>query len=79
MNWGARRLGKPQPLGSGDVRLLPALCLFSGFQGSFAGMFACSLAMGAAAIAILLRRKAIDAHVPMMPGFVVWYCAGLFC
>ena len=79
MNWGARRLGKPQPLGSGDVRLLPALCLFSGFQGSFAGMFACSLAMGAAAIAILLRHKAIDAHVPMMPGFVVWYCVGLFC
>lgn len=79
MNWGARRLGKPQPLGSGDVRLLPALCLFSGFQGSFAGMFACSLAMGAAAIVILLRRKAIDAHVPMMPGFVVWYCVGLFC
>ena len=79
MNWGARRLGKPQPLGSGDVRLLPALCLFSGFQGSFTGMFACSLAMGAAAIAILLRHKAIDAHVPMMPGFVVWYCVGLFC
>lgn len=79
MNWAARRLGKSQPLGSGDVRLLPALCLFSGFQGSFAGMFACSLVMSAAAIAVLVRRKAFDAQVPMMPGFVVWYCVGLLC
>ncbi len=79
MNWVARRLDKPQPLGSGDVRLLPALCLFSGFQGNFAGMFACSLVMGTAAIAILVYRRAIDAHVPMMPGFVIWYCVGLFC
>lgn len=79
MDWVARRLSRPQPLGSGDMRLLPALCLFSGFQGSFAGMFACSLVMSAAAIAILVRRRSFDAHVPMMPGFAVWYCVGLLC
>ena len=85
----AMRLGRPDPIGAGDLRLLPALFAFCGVRGSLCGAFSCSLLMCLAAlIALLARRRCVGTAraapqgatgmaLPLAPGLCVWLVAGL--
>lgn len=74
----ALRLERPDPIGMGDIRLLPALFAFCGIRGSFHGAFACSLVMALAAAIVLVRQRRTgkSAGLPLAPGLCVWFVAG---
>lgn len=77
----ARRCGRPEPIGAGDLRLLPALFLFCGCLGSIYGAFAASVVMGLWAIAFLIRNRSRDVPhaLPMAPGLSIWFLVGIAC
>lgn len=64
-------------IGSGDLRLMPWLCLPCGLIGSFCGLAACCAAMGAMGAGMwalrLVNRKS---RLPMAPGLCVWLAVG---
>ena len=77
----ARRCGRPEPIGTGDLRLLPALFLFCGCSGSIYGAFAASAVMGLWAIAFLMKNRSRDVPhaLPMAPGLSIWFLVGTTC
>lgn len=73
----SRRLHSSSAIGLGDLRLIPALCLFGGFEGSLLGMFSCSVLMGAYAILALAMKWATPrSGIPFAPGLAVWFAIG---
>lgn len=64
-------------IGSGDLRLMPWLCLPCGLVGSFCGLAACCAAMGIMGAGMwalkLVNRKS---RLPMAPGLCVWIAVG---
>lgn len=77
----ARRYGRPEPIGAGDLRLLPALFLFCGCAGSTCGAFAASVVMGLWAAVALVRHRSREAPqaLPMAPGLGIWFLVGTAC
>lgn len=71
------RRGTGEIIGSGDVRMIVPLALFSGFDGIAYGIFACALVMGTLALVQLACGKACrDTHIAPAPGLVAWLFAG---
>lgn len=78
-NVGSRRFCSSPAIGAGDLRLIPALCVFCGLQGSLTGMFACATAMGACALFVLAMRWATPrTGIPLAPGLAIWLVTGVF-
>lgn len=76
-NIASRHLHSSTAIGLGDLRLIPALCLFGGLEGSLLGMFACALLMGCYAILVLAMKWATPhSGVPLAPGLTVWFAIG---
>lgn len=80
-NIASRHLSEPAAIGAGDLRLIPALCIFGGIQGSFLGMLACAVLMGAWALVLLfMRRTTPRSKIPLAPGLTLWFVVGVcFC
>lgn len=73
----SRRLHSSTAIGIGDLRLMPALCLFGGLEGSLLGMFSCALLMGGYAILALAMKWATpQSGVPLAPGLALWFALG---
>ena len=71
------RRGTGEIIGSGDVRMIVPLALFSGFDGIMAGIFACAVLMGTLALVQLACGTACrDTHIALAPGLVAWLFAG---
>ena len=71
------RRGTGEIIGSGDVRMIVPLALFSGFDGIAYGIFACAVFMGTLALVQLACGKACrDTHIALAPGLVAWLFAG---
>lgn len=71
------RHGTGEIIGSGDVRMIVPLALFSGINGVIAGVFACAVLMGALALVQLVCGKARrGTHIALAPGLVAWLFAG---
>lgn len=71
------RRGTGEIIGSGDVRMIVPLALFSGINGVIAGVFACAVLMGALALVQLVCGKARrGTHIALAPGLVAWLFAG---
>lgn len=69
--------GAAEVIGSGDVRMIVPLALFSGIDGVIAGVFACAVLMGALALVQLVCGKARrDTHIALAPGLVAWLFTG---
>lgn len=69
--------GASELIGSGDVRMILPLALFSGTQGLAYGLFACALLMGAIAILqIMLGRAERHTQIALAPGLAAWLFAG---
>lgn len=69
--------GAAEVIGSGDVRMIVPLALFSGFDGIAYGIFACAVFMGTLALVQLACGKACrDTHIALAPGLVAWLFAG---
>lgn len=64
-------------IGSGDVRMIVPLALFSGVDGIATGVFVCALLMGICAFAQLISGRA-DRHtqLALAPGLAAWLFAG---
>ncbi len=71
------RRGANELVGSGDVRMIVPLALFSGAAGITAGVFACAVLMGTIALVQLIRGRA-GRHTPiaLAPGLTAWLFAG---
>ena len=54
----ASHAGRDEPIGAGDLRLMPGLFAMCGIQGSLTGALTCSVAMGVAALVVLACRAA---------------------
>lgn len=68
---------KPEHIGSGDVRMLVPLALFSGCSGIACGIFAAALVMLSIAVLQLVMGKATrDGKVALAPALVAWLFAG---
>lgn len=77
-NIASRHLSEPAAIGAGDLRLIPALSIFGGIQGSFLGMLACAVLMGASALVLLLMRRATPrSKIPLAPGLALWFVVGV--
>lgn len=71
------RRGTGEIIGSGDVRMIVPLALFSGFDGIAYGIFACAVFMGTLALVQLVCGKARrGTHIALAPGLVAWLFAG---
>lgn len=71
------RDGKPEPIGSGDVRMIVPLALFSGCSGIMCGIFAAALIMLAIAVLQLaMGRTSKDSGIALAPGLAAWLFAG---
>lgn len=70
-------LGLKGAIGSGDLRLMPWLCLPCGLAGSFCGIAACCAAMGAMGAGMwVLKLANRKSRLPMAPGLCVWLAVG---
>lgn len=77
-NMASAHMRSSPAIGAGDLRLIPALCLFGGFQGSMLGMLACSMAMGIFAVLVLALKWATPrSGIPMAPGLMLWFVIGV--
>lgn len=64
-------------IGTGDVRLIVPLALFSGLRGIGPGLLLSALTMGTISVVLLLsKRKQRDSFVALAPGLAVWLLAG---
>lgn len=71
------RRGADELIGSGDVRMIVPLTLFSGIDDIMAGVFACAVLMGALAFVQLACGKAHrNTHIALAPGLVAWLFVG---
>ena len=71
------RRGANELIGSGDVRMIVPLALFSGIDGIMAGVFACAVLMGVLAFVQLVCGKVHrDTHIALAPGLVAWLFTG---
>lgn len=71
------RRGMGEIIGSGDVRMIVPLALFSGIEGVACGIFAGALIMGVLAFVQLVCGKARrGTHIALAPGLVAWLFAG---
>lgn len=69
--------GACELIGSGDVRMIVPLTLFSGIEGVACGIFAGALVMGVLAFVQLVCGKARrGTHIALAPGLVAWLFAG---
>ena len=69
--------GAAEVIGSGDVRMIVPLALFSGIDGVIAGVFVCVVLMGVLALVQLVCGKArCDTHIALAPDLVAWLFAG---
>lgn len=76
-NYVCTKAGKPEQLGAGDIRMILPLAVFSGAAGAPIGLMACSLIMGAIALACVIRTGGGRvAHVAMAPGLTAWVLVG---
>lgn len=71
------RRGACELVGSGDVRMIVPLALFSGTAGLMPGVLSCSLLMGLVALAQLALGK-VKRHsgIALAPGLAAWLFAG---
>lgn len=75
----SRRLHSSTAIGLGDLRMIPALCMFGGLEGTLVGMFSCSALMGAYAVLALAMKWATPrSGIPFAPGLAVWFVVGVF-
>lgn len=64
-------------IGAGDIRMIVPLMLFTGIQGSIAGLFAASIVMGSITLILLAsKRVSRDVCVPLAPGLAAWLLFG---
>lgn len=64
-------------IGSGDVRMIVPLALFSGVDGIATGIFACALLMGTCALVQLVSGRANrHTQLALAPGLAAWLFAG---
>lgn len=69
--------GAAEVIGSGDVRMIVPLALFSGIDGVIAGVFVCVVLMGVLALVQLVCGKAChDTHIALAPGLTAWLFMG---
>lgn len=69
--------GADELIGSGDVRMIVPLALFSGIDGIMAGVFACAVLMGVLAFVQLVCGKARrDTQIALAPGLAAWLFTG---
>lgn len=69
--------GACELIGSGDVRMLVPLALFSGTEGLMCGVFACALLIGVLALVQLATGRADrHSHIALAPGLTAWLFAG---
>ena len=69
--------GASELIGSGDVRMIVPLALFSGAAGITAGVFACAALMGTLALVQLACGKAgRSAQIALAPGLAAWLFVG---
>lgn len=65
-------------IGSGDLRFIPMICLFSGLMGTFWGFVGASVVMGVIAlIAVLFKGGTRKSYIPYAPGLSCWFAIGL--
>ena len=65
-------------IGSGDLRFIPMICLFSGLLGTFWGFVGASVVMGLIAlIAIIFKGGTRKSYIPYAPGLSCWFAIGL--
>lgn len=71
------RRGENELVGSGDLRMLVPLALFSGLQGMWCGICAASVVMGFVALLALLTGSARrGSHIALAPGLCAWLLLG---
>lgn len=69
--------GESELVGSGDLRMLVPLALFSGLQGIWCGICAASIVMGLVALLALLAGGARKgSHIALAPGLCAWLLLG---
>lgn len=77
LNWLRTRRGAAEVVGSGDVRMIVPLALFSGGSGLMCGVFACCVLMGMLALAqVLVKRKDRHSTIALAPGLAAWLIVG---
>jgi Flp pilus assembly protein protease CpaA len=74
-------------VGGGDVKLLPAVALFSGIPGFLVGLVAAAIVLAVYAIANIIfdkikgnkkrAREVLASEVPMGPAFCAWLAVGI--
>ena len=77
LNYLRMHRGACELIGSGDVRMLVPLALFSGTEGLMCGVFACALLIGVLALVQLATGRADrHSHIALAPGLAAWLFAG---
>lgn len=70
--------GSIKGLGSGDMRLIPAIALSGGGLGSIVGFAASAVVMAVYAVFQMLSQgKGLKSYVPMAPGLFAWVVVGV--
>lgn len=72
----ARAIGPEDALGAGDLKLIAALCVCSGLEGSFTGALCCSLFMACCAAVSIALGKGKSGYLPLAPGLFIWFVVG---
>ncbi len=65
-------------IGSGDLRFIPMICVFSGLTGTIWGFMGASVVMALIALTtVLFKGGNLKSYVPYAPGLSCWYAIGL--
>lgn len=68
---------KDEVIGSGDVRMLVPLAIFSGCDGIMVGVFTASLTILAyATMKIITGKASFQTNIALAPGLVAWFFVG---
>lgn len=74
-----RALGGTVGVGMGDLRLLPAIAIFSGLWGTVVGFIAASiLSLFMALYVLIFKHGNRKSTIPYAPGLCLWCVVGLF-
>ena len=73
----SRRFGAADAFGSGDLRIIPALCIATGAAGTLVGIICCCVVSLAVAFAYRLMRADNWRQIPMGPGLLIWFAVGM--
>ena len=65
-------------IGSGDLKFIPMICIFSGLTGTIWGFMGASVVMALIAlVTVLFKGGNLRSYVPYAPGLGCWYAIGL--